>query len=229
VANEAVGPYVALGGQPFVCQLDRGGSIDPSPTLGPDGRWWLTWKSDDNALGRPTHIWSSQLSADGLALIGPVHHLLSADHPREAAWGTLVIEGPDLVFTSGQWWLFYGGGQWDTTNYFIHYAWCAGPAGPCAKQGNPWVPWLDLTSGRYGTGGASLFLDTGGNWFVAFHGWIGAVGYPSGGRATHIEPVTFDGAASAPRLRPDLPRLLRAPGHHWDDLGGYALGSPTAV
>ncbi len=51
-AADVTGPYTDTRGVPLVCQLDHGGSLDASPYLGPLGQWWLTWKSDDNAIGR---------------------------------------------------------------------------------------------------------------------------------------------------------------------------------
>jgi beta-xylosidase len=233
------GPYVPHGAQPLICQLSRGGSIDASPTASPDGTWWLTWKSDDNALGRPTHIWSSRLTADGLALAGATHHLLAAGHAREAAWGTHVIEGPDLVVDAGRWWLLYGGGRWDTASYFVHVAKCTGPAGPCTRVANPASPWLDRSSGIPGPGGASVFRDAGNRWYATFHGWRGAVGYAAGGmRAAHVEPLTFDGPGGSPRLRPDLMRMATWPFGRVDiarrvpggvNLAGWAVDADTAA
>jgi len=48
------GPFTDASAAPFVYQRDHGGSIDPSPFLGPDGSLFLIWKSDDRALGQPS-------------------------------------------------------------------------------------------------------------------------------------------------------------------------------
>ncbi len=39
--------------QPFICQSDLGGSIDPRVFTDSDGTNWMLWKSDQNAHGEP--------------------------------------------------------------------------------------------------------------------------------------------------------------------------------
>ena len=79
VASNPTGPYVDTSDAPFVCQLDHGGSIDPTVYRNRVGELWLVWKSDDNAIGDGTHIWSQELSDDGTALVGSPTLLLSAE------------------------------------------------------------------------------------------------------------------------------------------------------
>ncbi|HET6794460.1 MAG TPA: family 43 glycosylhydrolase, partial [Acidimicrobiales bacterium] len=50
----AQGPFVDTSAGPFICQLDRGGSIDPSPFTDASGGQWLTWKSEGTVKGEPT-------------------------------------------------------------------------------------------------------------------------------------------------------------------------------
>ncbi len=67
-----LGPFIAEP-QPFVCQLDQHGSIDPRTFTDVDGTTYLIWKSDDNADVNGTeltNIYSQPLSPDGLHLDG---------------------------------------------------------------------------------------------------------------------------------------------------------------
>jgi hypothetical protein len=55
-------------GGPIVCDVELGGSIDPSPYS--DGeRTWLVWKSDGNCCGIPTTIRVQETSADGTRVV----------------------------------------------------------------------------------------------------------------------------------------------------------------
>ena len=64
-----IGPFTDTSTGPLICQIANGGSIDASPVVTATGTY-LVWKSDDNALGRRSHLWSQRLSADGRALVG---------------------------------------------------------------------------------------------------------------------------------------------------------------
>ena len=67
---------------------------------------------------------------------------------------------------------------------------CAGPTGPCSE---PWAgPLLTSQATFVSPGGPSLFTDTQGGWWLAFHGYLPtAVGYPQS-RLLFLRPVTFD-------------------------------------
>ena len=49
-ATPAREPFIDRSSEPLIFQHRRGGSIDPSPFVDDDGRAYLLWKSDDNAL-----------------------------------------------------------------------------------------------------------------------------------------------------------------------------------
>lgn len=203
-ASAPAGPYAPTSDVPLVCQLDLGGSIDASPFLDPAaGRWWLHWKSEENAIGRPSRLWAAPLTADGLAIAGPATPVLRADEPVEEG----VVEAPDMEYAAGRYWLFHAGAHWATSGYFGHWSACDGPAGPCRQEVDPVDPLLGPGSGAVGPGAMSLARIDGTRWAAVFHGWRGGVGYGGGAnRALHLEPVTFDGPGGRPRLRPDLPR-----------------------
>ena len=62
------------------------------------GRRWLYWKNDGNAIGVDTWIYVSELSADGLALVGPVHRMIKQDLP----WEGDLVEAPYMVERNGK-------------------------------------------------------------------------------------------------------------------------------
>ena len=50
-------------------QADQGGSIDPSVFTDSDGKRWLLFKNDGNAVGQPTYIYLRPLSSDALQVL----------------------------------------------------------------------------------------------------------------------------------------------------------------
>ncbi len=180
------GPFTDSSSGPLLCQIPNGGSIDPSPVSTPAGTY-LVWKSDDNALGRRTHIWSQQLSNDGRSLVGSRSLLLSAD----AAWQGSVIEGPSIVEVGGLHYLFYGANAWDSAKAAIGYAWCTSPLGPCINA-SILGPWMASHGTKLGPSGPDVFADAAGATRLAHHAWTGAVGYQNGGaRTLWVDRLTF--------------------------------------
>jgi len=163
VADSPTGPFLAAAA-PFVCQLSLGGSIDPRVYVSPSGSPTLVWKSDNNSdpakYGHPT-IWTQNLSADGLGLLGSPTPIFAPDR----AWQDSLVEAPDLVTVEGRTWLFYsaGAGYW-TSDYAIGVASCAGPLGPCADTGD--TPLVASSARDAGPGEESVFSRGGHYWLV---------------------------------------------------------------
>ena len=184
------GPYRPVGEGPLVFQLDLGGSIDASPFVDADGTAYLLWKSDANALKRPSSLWIQTLSADGLGLRGEPTELLSFDQ----SWETPLVEAPAMVREDGRYYLFYSGGWWENETYAIGYAVAEHPLGPWQKVTLD-RPWLATTTEVSGPGGQEFFVANDGRRWMAYHGWDPrAVGYPAGGRRMlWLTPVSFPG------------------------------------
>ena len=182
------GPYLDLSLSPWLCQLDRGGSIDPYAFVDDGGVPYLLWKSDDNAVGRPTSLWGQRLSPDGLTRVGAAVPLLTSD----AAWEGSVIEGPAMVRAGGQRYLFYGANAYDSPDAAIGFATCSGPLGPCAK-GTTAAPWMGSDGQAVGPAGPTFFTDTAGALRIGYHAWSpGRVGYAAGGaRSLWIDRLDF--------------------------------------
>jgi beta-xylosidase len=99
------GPYDSVSDVPIVCPTSEGGAIDASGFRDEDGKRYMLYKIDGNALGngglcnnevlpqRDTWIVIQQVSSDdGITPIGEAHRILN----RDAIDGPL-IEGPTLV------------------------------------------------------------------------------------------------------------------------------------
>ena len=182
------GPFTDRAGGPFIHQVHRGGSIDPSPFVDDDGTAYLFWKSDDNALRRPPALWGQQLTPDGLDLVGEPVKLLRQDR----AWEEPLIESPAVVRAGGTYHLFYSGNAWESDRYGIGYATSDAPLGRYRKVTRH-GPWLGSGPQALGPGGQEFFVDTAGALRMAFHAWTPeAVGYRAGGRrALYVAGVAF--------------------------------------
>jgi hypothetical protein len=181
VALSPAGPFIDDSDGPLTCQPELGGSIDPSPFIDGDGRAYLLWKAESQA------IWSQELTADGLALTGEPHTLISADRSFERG----VVEAPSLFREGGTYFLVYAAADWNSRRYTTAYATCAGPAGPCSKPANGRI----LSSGSHlaGPGGVEVFRDGDGALWVAFHAFSEPnVGYPSS-RFLHLARLRVSG------------------------------------
>ncbi len=188
VAGVAQGPFVDDSTAPLVCQLDLGGSIDPSPFVDAAGTPYLVWKSE-GADGQPPAIWSQQLASNGLSLAGTGPQILL--RPSQS-WEGGVVEGPFIVPWSGRYYLFYSANNWNSAQYAIGVAVCQGPTGPCVKPLDH--PLVASQGDLSGPGGPSVFTDSSGAPWMAFHAWVpSAVGYPNN-RFLFLRPVTFAGS-----------------------------------
>lgn len=158
------GPYVPTP-EPIVCQLDRGGSIDPRTFQDRDGQWWLHWKSDDNrdVDGTATaSIHAQRLDGAGTAVVGEPTAVLEVTQP----WEGRIVEAPQMVEAAGRLWLFYSANWFNQPAYGIGVAECDTPAGPCTKPFDG--PWLSSNGQGEGPGEASLFLDRSGRWRMVY-------------------------------------------------------------
>lgn len=169
---------------PMVCQVQGGGSIDPSPFTGADGTRYLLWKS--NTGGEAT-IFVRALTADGTAFAAaPARTLLG--HPG-TTWSGGNIEGPSMEYLGGTWRLFYSANVYWSDSYGVGYADCAGPLGPCTNR-TLTQPWLGSHGAARGPGGQTFFTDATGQLVMAYHAWNGVIGYERGGvRALWTAPV----------------------------------------
>jgi predicted GH43/DUF377 family glycosyl hydrolase len=160
-SRSPTGPFTPQS-QPFICQSNLSGSIDPRVFTDDDGTNWMLWKSDQNAHGKPnpTTMWSQRLTADGLGLMGTPNALLSPDE----AWQGTIVEAPDMVEVNGAYWLLYSANWFNQPAYGIGVAFCASPSGPCADTSDQ--PLLGSNFQGQGPGEASFFRNAAGIWIL---------------------------------------------------------------
>ncbi len=185
-APQPEGPFIDKSTAPLECQQALGGSIDPSPFVDANGALYLDWKSGGPGNSR---LWSQALDTTGKAFA-------FASRPAEMlvpdrSWQGGTVEAPDMVTAGGRYFLFYSGNDWNSAAYAVGVATCTGPVGPCVDA-SP-TPILANGNGTAGPGGESVFADSSGSYWIAFHAWVpGAVGFPNS-RCLYLRRLSFSG------------------------------------
>lgn len=179
-ADHPKGPFLDQSTEPLVCQYDQGGTIDANPFRDSDGKLYLYYKSDGNAVRKRTYIWGQRLSDDGLKVVGPAVPLVKDD----AKWEWRLVEAPSMVRSPAGHRLFYSAAffGWDPkerlSRYATGYAICAGPLGPCKDA--PENPILhsfnDREAGCISGPGHPGIFQAGARTFMAFHAWAATSG-----------------------------------------------------
>ncbi|NDL58734.1 family 43 glycosylhydrolase [Phytoactinopolyspora sp. XMNu-373] len=186
VASSPEGPFVDESDRPMICQDDLGGSIDASPFTDADGRRYLLWKNDGNAVGVDTWIYAQPLADDGLELTGDPVRLIKQDQP----WEGHLVEAPFMWLREGRYYLFYSANDYGSSSYAVGYAVCDGPLGPCTKPGSE--PILATTDDAAGPGHCMLIEHDGRTWMV-HHAWPpDSVGSAVPGRTMWLTELTWD-------------------------------------
>lgn len=179
-AADPRGPFEDGRPDPLVCQTDLGGTIDASPFRDSDGKLYLYYKNDGNAVGKASYIWAQRLSGDGLSVEGSPAGLIRDDK----AWENKLVEAPTMVRSPAGYRLFFSAAffGWNPDErlspYATGYAVCTGPMGPC--QDSPDNPILHSFNDRdagclSGPGHTSVFQAAGRS-FIAFHAWAATKG-----------------------------------------------------
>lgn len=199
-ASDAAGPFVSDAPAPLVCQLELGGSIDPDAFRDSDGRLYLYFKNDGNAVHKPAALYVQPLSADGLSLTGEPTQLLRSK-PLGKSWEQDVIEAPSMVKMGGNYVLFFSGGffGWPPdaplSPYAIGYATCASPTGPCTEKEEPILFSRSGKAGCISGPGHQAVFQVGTRTFLAYHAWSVTPGCrpldPI--RWLYISPLGWDG------------------------------------
>ncbi|GAC1444159.1 MAG: hypothetical protein NVSMB52_03200 [Chloroflexota bacterium] len=165
VSHSPGGPFVDASAAPLVCQIDLGGSIDPSPFRDGNGTIFLLWKNDGNCCGKHTYIWVQQLTPDGLTLVGSPTSLDRESHD----WEGNLIEAPTMWRHGRKYYLFFSANNYASFSYAAGYAVCKSATGPCKDA--PENPILSSRCDAAGPGGQTLVTDKKGQTWIVYHAW----------------------------------------------------------
>jgi GH43 family beta-xylosidase len=199
VADDPLGPFTDHGG-PFVRDADMG-MIDANAFADADGHWYLVWKADGNAAGKPTPIYGQALSADGRTLVGDRKTLISND----LSWEGHVVEGPFVIRHGAYYYMFYSGNAYYNASYAVGVARASSPLGPYTKHGDP-----ILTSNQKwsGPGHCSVVDGPKGDTWMVYHSWL--VGEVGSGHARQLLVDPVDWKNDWP-IMPEAPSIRSVP------------------
>ena len=191
------GPFEPQGAEPLVCQHALGGTIDASPFRDTDGKLYLYFKNDGNAINRPTQIWGQRLSNDGLLLEGEAVALARND----TAWEGRISEAPFMLRRGTGYYLFFSANDYawqprqPLSQYATGYARCTGPLGPCTDAPeNPILRSRRRPDCLSGPGHPAIF-EANGRHYMVFHAWSAkrSCRPDQDARFMHILPLDWDG------------------------------------
>lgn len=166
VSDKPEGKFKDRSSHALVCQVDEGGTIDPSPLLD-NGKLYLYFKNDGNCCGLTTYLYGEQLSSDGLSLLGKPTRLVSNDQN----WEGNVVEAPDMFKHNGKYYLFFSGNNYAGIDYAVGYASCQSAMGPCQDAtNNPVLASRTKPPLVIGPGGETL-IQLGSQTWMVYHAW----------------------------------------------------------
>lgn len=198
-ADDVLGPYTDLGAP--LLHDPSPGVIDAHFFEAPDGRRFLTWKIDGNAVGASTPIYIRPLADDGLSFTGSRTQILTNDR----SWEGGLVEGQWMIHHEDTYYLFYSANGYATSRYAVGVARSSSPTGPFTKLGDPI---LTTNHAFGGPGHGSVLRGPSGEWVHVYHSWLaGSIG-GSPGRVALVDRIHWrDGwprmdASPNPRSQP---------------------------
>ncbi len=193
IADKPLGPFSDIG-RPLVDDPNPG-VIDAHFFQASDGRRFLLWKVDGNAIGQPTPIRIQQVEADGITLIGSAQTILTNDR----SWEDHVVEGPWIIERNGFFYLFYSGNAYNLAAYAVGVARSTSPLGPYMKADGPIV----TTNSQWaGPGHGSVVLGPNDEWVFVYHAWVGDHVGQSPGRQVLVDRIAW---------LDDWPQIIQGP------------------
>ncbi|MBX3062721.1 MAG: family 43 glycosylhydrolase [Anaerolineae bacterium] len=192
-SDQPEGPYQTVG-DPLVCQVSQGGSIDPATFVDSDGKRYLLWKNDGNSGNGQSWLHIQQLADDGLSLLDQPTKLITADQ----VWEGVLVEAPTLWKHDNKYYLFYSANAYNTPEYAVGYAVADAATGPYTKAEKPFLK-RSVPAGLVGPGGQDIVLDDAGTTWLLYHNWA-----PGGYRRLNLLQVDWiDGVPSPAALTRD--------------------------
>jgi beta-xylosidase len=187
-ATSPVGPWTDRG--TAIVRDANLGAIDAHFFADDDGKQYLYWKLDGNAVGQPTPILVQELAADGMSFA-------AGSAPREvlrndpSTWEGGVVEAPWVIRRGATYFLFYSANVYDE-RYATGVARASSPFGPFAKKG---APILQNDAAWVGPGHGSVVVAHGNDFFF-HHAWPtngAGVRNAGAGRWDLVEPIVYAG------------------------------------
>ncbi|MBN8614382.1 MAG: family 43 glycosylhydrolase [Deltaproteobacteria bacterium] len=183
IAEDVLGPYTDVGA-PLVTGPSPG-VIDAHFFEASDGRRFLLYKVDGNAVGARTPILLHELEPDGVTLRGSATEILTNDR----AWEDPLVEGPWMIERSGTFYLFYSASYYASARYATGVARSSSPTGPFTKSSGP----ILTSNGAWaGPGHGSVIVGPSGEWVHVYHAWIGDRVDASPGRLVLVDRLGWD-------------------------------------
>ncbi|HEY6739924.1 MAG TPA: family 43 glycosylhydrolase [Actinopolymorphaceae bacterium] len=164
VADSPLGPFEPVGTEPLVCPVEEGGAIDASSFVDTNGRRFMLYKNDGNAIGKPTTIWLQPVGKGGIGFTGPRSALVSNDDNE--GW---LVEAPVMVKRGSTYVLAYATGEYWNETYATRYATARKLTGPYTKSERPMLSTAGFDGAVRGPGGADILEEETGDYAV-FHG-----------------------------------------------------------
>jgi len=184
------GPFTSSNREPFICQTEEGGSIDPSTFVDTDGQRYVLWKNDGNCCGYQVWLYIQKVSADGLTLEGEPQRLLTVDQ----TWEGILIEAPTLWNRDGKYYLFYSANAYNDRRYAVGYAVADQVLGPYTKAQGPLLA-TNVGAGLVGPGGQDIVIGPQGRTWMMVHGWA-----PGAYRRLYLFPLEWENGAPIPKV-----------------------------
>lgn len=180
-ADSPDGPFLPTDeNEPLVCNPEEGGDIDPSSFVDTDGKRYLLYKNDGNAVKEPAILWLQEVDATGLNFIGERTELLR--NSAESDQG--VIEAPTLVHRPEGYVLFFSAGVYSKGTYHTSYARSDTLRGTYTRAHRPLLTTETVDGTVNGPGGQDVIDNR-----IWFHGHLEA-----GGRGMYTAKLGwFDG------------------------------------
>ena len=186
LSSSPEGPYKTED-KPLTCNLDRGGSIDPSGFKDVDDTRHVVYKIDGNNKDDPsTPLMLQRLKSDGVTLDGEPKKLLD----RDESDGPLV-EAPSIALRDGTYYLTYSSHMFNTKNYDVRYATASAITGPYTKAKGQLLKTGDLTGAgkELVAPGGSDFSEDGNK--IVFHAFKNNTAGIEAGRAMFVADISL--------------------------------------
>lgn len=218
------GPYRWITDRPLISRGETGGTLDPQPFEDPaSGKRYLVYKSDwDKMYTKHPQLWLSELSPDGLSLLGDMYPLQSPQHSYQNG----LLEAPYLFHhaPSNAYILFFSSGTFTNGTYATSYAISHnGLFGPYQCPPRPLLE-TDRARSVMGPGGACVVLGVENEHFIVFH----ALEREEGNRRMCVQRVCFaDDGTPFLSSKPNCGKRLRLGAEHEDDM--HHFGNQPSV